>query len=118
MSRPGPSAVPGVPGVLLRAAGALLVLAVGAGTSVATALVHSQWWGLVWGIAAGAAMAWALPSAWWGRFAFVAGWLLLTVVVLLGRPEGDFLVADTAEGYLYLGSGLLLVLVAALAPRR
>lgn len=103
---------------LVRGGAALLLLVVGAATSVATALVHTEWWGLAWGIAAGAVAVWALPSAWWGRFPLVAGWLLSSAVVLLGRPEGDFLVADTGAGYLYLGSGLLLVLVAALAPRR
>lgn len=103
--------------VLVEAAGAVAVVVAGAATAVATALVHSLWWGLAWGLVAGVVAVWALPSAWWGRFSFVAGWIGLTLVVLLGRPEGDFLVANSWSGYLYLGAGLLLVLAAALAPR-
>ena len=91
---------------------ALLAAVAGALSSAATALVHHYWWGLAWGVVAGVLAVRALPARWWGRPLFVGAWLVVTYVVLAGRPEGDFLVADTVEGYLYLGSGLLLVLVA------
>lgn len=94
---------------------ALLVLLAGAVTALAAGLLHDSWWGLAWGWAAGIAAVLALPPSWWGRFAFVGGWLLLMVVLLRGRPEGDFIVPSTLEGYLYLASGLVLVLVAALS---
>lgn len=99
--------------VAAQVGGALLVLLAGALTAVATALLHHTWWGLAWGVLAAVIAVWALPTRWWGRFSFVAAWIAATLVVLSGRPEGDFLVADTLPGYLYLGTGLLLVLVAA-----
>ncbi|TKI60274.1 hypothetical protein FC770_15805 [Nocardioides jishulii] len=101
-----------------RAGAALLLAAAGALTALAGVMLHGRWWGLALAAAVTVYAAWSLPAAWWARFPFVLGWVLLTLVVLTGRPEGDFLVASTLQGYLFLGIGAVLAFVAALGLRR
>ena len=50
-----------------------------------------------------------------GRVAFGAGWLLVIVVAMLGRPEGDVVIAPDWLGwaFLVLGVGPVAVLVGA-----
>lgn len=56
---------------------------------------------------------------WWlmrSRFprtsvSYVAGWLALFAVVVTGRPEGDFVIAQDLAGYTLMVAGLVLVLV-------
>ncbi|QCC76660.1 DUF6113 family protein [Nocardioides daphniae] len=47
----------------------------------------------------------------------MVGWVVLVMVALQGRPEGDFLVASTVQGYLFLGTGAVLAFLAALGLR-
>ncbi|MGJ6961199.1 DUF6113 family protein [Streptosporangium sp. G11] len=43
--------------------------------------------------------------------AFAAGWALVTVIWISGRPEGDLVIANDLSGYLYLYGGLAVVTV-------
>ncbi|MEV0752196.1 DUF6113 family protein [Streptosporangium sp. NPDC050280] len=43
--------------------------------------------------------------------AFVAGWALITIIWISGRPEGDLVIANDLSGYLYLYGGLAAVTV-------
>jgi|GEM_PF-5315506 len=43
--------------------------------------------------------------------AFVAGWALVTIIWISGRPEGDLVIANDPSGYLYLYGGLAAVTV-------
>lgn len=95
----------------------LLALA-GAATALAGVLLHARWWGLALAVVVTLYAACSLPGAWWARLPFVLGWVVLTMVVLSGRPEGDFLVASTLQGYLFLGTGAVLAFVAAMGLRR
>lgn len=93
----------------LRGSAAVLLALVGAVSGLAALLLHGHWWGLALAWAAGAAAVWALPSRWWGRPAFVLGWVVVLAGGLFPRAEGDFLVAATWQGYLMLASGLVFV---------
>lgn len=104
-------------GAVLRVTAALALLLVGAVTGLAGVLLHGRWWGLALVAVVTLAAAWLLPGRWWARVPFVLGWVLLVMVALRGRPEGDFLVASTLQGYLFLGTGAVLALLAALGLR-
>jgi len=51
--------------------------------------------------------------------AYCVGWLAVLTYVLIGRPEGDFVIAADVDGYTLIGVGLVVVvlLVSALAGR-
>ena len=101
-----------------RVAAAVGLALAGAATALAGVLLHGRWWGPVLVVVVTLYAAWSLPGAWWARVPFVLGWVVLTLVVLTGRPEGDFLVASTTQGYLFLATGAVLTFVAALGLRR
>ncbi|WP_329428421.1 DUF6113 family protein [Streptosporangium sp. NBC_01495] len=46
--------------------------------------------------------------------AFTAGWALVTVIWISGRPEGDLVIANDLSGYLYFYGGLTAVAVGVL----
>lgn len=100
---------------LLVAVGLLLL---GAGTGVATVAVHELAWGFALAVAATALTTYAVPAGWSTRFAFVAGWVGTVGWLSLPRPEGDYLVSRDWQGYLVLGLGMVLIVVAlATLPR-
>lgn len=97
---------------------ALGLLVVGAVTGVATVALHGLWWGLALGAAATLVTLRALPPGWWTRLAFALGWVGLVAWLLQTRREGDYVVAQDAQGWLLLGLGVLvLVLGVATLPR-
>lgn len=49
---------------------------------------------------------------------FAAGWLVVLVLVLVGRPEGDYAVASDWAGYTLMLSSLLVVTAGASGLRR
>jgi hypothetical protein len=102
----------------MRALAALPLAVVGGWTAVCAVALHGRTPWLVVAVAASALATWALPAG-WPRFGFVVGWLVVLAVALLGRPEGDLLVAADWRGYTLLGTGLiLLTYVVATVPRR
>ena len=91
--------------MLVRALSVVACLLLGVGVSVCTVLVHGYPWGLVLGLAATAATLVALPGGWWARLPFALGWVAVLVVLTPQRPEGDYLVAGDAGGYVLLAGG-------------
>jgi hypothetical protein len=88
---------------------ALACLILGAGVGLATVLLHGYGWGLGLGIAATAATLVALPGGWWRRLPFALGWTAMLGVATVQRPEGDYVVASDAAGYLLLATGAVVL---------
>lgn len=106
--------------MLVRIGGALLWCLVGAPTGVASVALHEKsapW--LVLALAAPTAAAWALPAGWW-RAGFALGWIGAVMLAVQGRPEGDFAILSTVNGYLLLAGalGLVVLSVVTLPVRR
>jgi hypothetical protein len=98
---------------LLRHLGCLLL---GALVSLASLLVHRSL--LPLGLLAALAASYAVPL-WLLRSSrprtagsYVIGWLAVLVVAVVGRPEGDYVVAGDVPGYLLLAGGFGLIVVA------
>ena len=75
-------------------------------------------WGLLLGVLASTAVVLA-ARAWVDRLAFVAAgvWIVVTGLVLAGRPEGDYLFAQDGLGLGYLGLATVAVMGAAALGR-
>lgn len=103
----------------LRVALVLAALALGAGVGLLALAVHREGgasvpWGLVLACAASAAGSVGLQTLGAGPAVLTgygAGWCLLVLTVLVGRPEGDYLVSGDARGwgFLLVASGSVLV---------
>lgn len=96
---------------LARAAAALALLVVGAGTALATVAVHELAWGLPLAVAATAATLVALPPGWWSRLPFTLGWTAFVGWVVDPRPEGDYAISSDWRGYLVVGLALVLLVI-------
>jgi hypothetical protein len=105
--------------LLARAAVDVALLALGAGTAVATIAVHEiGWWGLPLSLLATALTLVALPPGWWSRLPFAAAWGCMIGWLATPRREGDYLVSADWRGYSVLGAALLvLILGIATLPR-
>ena len=63
------------------------------------------------------ATTWAVP--WWLRLSrwpatvasYVVGWLALFALVVMGRPEGDYVLAGDLPGYALMAGGFVLIVV-------
>ena len=99
---------------LLRHAAALLL---GLLVSLASVAVHRSAFplGLVLALVTTYALAWWLLRSAHPRTSttYVAGWLAAFAVVLRGRPEGDFALAQDLKGVLLAVAGLGLVAIGA-----
>ncbi len=96
---------------ILRGAVCLLL---GAAVAVGALAVHRMLVPLGLVLALGTTFA----TAWWlrrtvGRTAvlYVAGWLAVLVVAVVGRPEGDYVIANDIRGWSMIAAGLGLVVV-------
>jgi len=81
-------------------------LALGAVVGLSSVALHRYGWGLGLGIAATAATLVALPGGWWRRLPFAVGWTAVLGVATVQRPEGDYVIAGDAPGYLLLATGV------------
>ena len=99
-------------------------LVLGLLVSLASVAVHRSAFplGLVLAVVTTYAVPWWLLRSAHPRTAstFVAGWLAVLAVVLLGRPEGDFAMVQDLKGVLLMvaGLGLVAIGVAGLPGRR
>jgi len=102
----------------MRVLAALPLAAIGAWTAVCAVALYSDAPWLALGVAAPAAATYALPGG-WPRFGFIAGSLAILAIALLGRPEGDWVIAADWHGYTLLGAGLVFLTYAVgTVPRR
>ena len=104
-------------------------LVLGAVVALACLAVHRRAAGpgeaLPWGVLLAGAYSWA--TGWWLRgsaqprlaTSYAAGWLVLFTLALVGRPEGDYLVAADLRGYalMAVALGVLAVGVVGLGAR-
>lgn len=97
---------------------AVLLLLLGAAVGVASVLLHARWWGMAAGLGATAAWLVALPGGWWLRPPFALGWVGAVLVLAPERPEGDYLVAGDAAGWVLLGAGVVVLMAGVLGVRR
>ena len=69
--------------------------------------------GLVLAVLATVVTALSLRRSEWPRTGatYCLGWLVVLGVVLTGRPEGDFALADDPAGYTLMAAGFLLVVL-------
>ena len=95
---------------LARAAVAVLALAGGGAVGVCVVVLHSFWWGLLLGVVTTAALLVAVPGGWWRRLPFALGWTGAVALLSAERPEGDYLVKQSASGYLLLGAAVVVLL--------
>lgn len=90
----------------------VLLLGVGAVAGVAAVAVHQRWWGLLLAVAAVIATAVALPRGWWTRLPFALGFLVPLGLAMTPRGEGDYLVPGNTRGYVLLGLGVVVLVIA------
>ncbi len=96
----------------------LVLVVAGAWIGICAVAVHALIWGLPLGLAASVAAVLALPAG-WRRTGFTLGWLSVLAAAVTGRPEGDWAIVADWSGYLFLASGLVLLVIAvATLPRR
>jgi hypothetical protein len=102
----------------------VLSLVVGVLVALAAAVVHRGLFpvGLLLAVAATYAVPWWLLRSRHPRTAasYVVGWLAMFAVVVTGRPEGDFVLAQDLRGIALMvaGIGLVVVGVVGLTGRR
>lgn len=95
-----------------------LSLMAGLATGVATVALHQHWWGLLLGVATTGLLLFAAPPGWGTRLAFALGYVIAVGVLAVPRPEGDYWIASNAEGYILLGTTLVVLCVSiATLPR-
>lgn len=96
---------------------ALACLLGGAATGLAAVLVHGHWWGLPLAVAATLATLVALPGGWWRRLPYGVGWAVMVGIATPERPEGDYLIAADARGYVLLAAAVVVLIAAMVAIR-
>ncbi|MDQ1106704.1 DUF6113 family protein [Nocardioides zeae] len=99
----------------LRIALGLGLVLAGATSGLASVVVGGRWWGVGLAAVTAAAVFVALPRTRLAWCTFAAGWAAMLLVVLEGRPEGDFAVADDGKGYAILVLGFLVALAGVVA---
>lgn len=88
---------------------ALGCLVLGAVVGLGTVALHGYGWGVGLGIATTVATLVALPGGWWRRLPFALGWIAILGMATVQRPEGDFVIASDASGYLLLATGAVVL---------
>lgn len=102
--------------------GYVVALALGGLVALVGTVAHRQWmpWVLVLALIAVLAAA-TMVRAWIGTGGLVAyglGWLAVVQVAASAGPGGDVLLPGQVSSYVWMGGGMLMIGVAAFAPRR
>lgn len=99
----------------LRIALGLGLVLAGAMSGLASVVVGGHWWGVGLAAVTAAAVFVALPRTRLAWCSFAAGWAAMLLLVMEGRPEGDFAVASNGKGYGILVLGFLVALAGVVA---
>lgn len=105
---------------VLRLLLALALLLVGGAAGLAGVVLHQYWWGLLLTVAAAPITTYALPPRGATRIPFVVGFVAIVLAGTAARPEGDYLVGTTFNGYALLILAVVLFVggVVSVVPRR
>lgn len=94
-------------------------LLLGALVGLTAVLVHRSLFplGLLVAVATSFAVSWWLLRSRRPRTAgsYAVGWLAVLVLLVAGRPEGDYVVAGDMRGYLLLAAGFAMIVVGIVA---
>lgn len=98
------------------------LLVLGALLGIAGALVQPAWFpgGLILALAALAGLFYGgrtLTGTQAGALAPAAGWLISVILLLNGRPEGDYVFGDALGLALYMLGGMAIAVICATLPR-
>ncbi|MGL5826175.1 MAG: DUF6113 family protein [Nocardioides sp.] len=91
---------------LARLAAVLAGLLAGVLTSLATIALHRSWWWLACAAVITTAALIRMPLGGWLRMPFAGGWVIVVVGAMVGRPEGDYVLAAEPHGYVVLLGGV------------
>jgi hypothetical protein len=102
----------------MRLLGYLLALVLGLAAGIAAVALHRTVPGLVLGVGTAVVVIRTL-GMWLPRAAtaFAAGWLVVLVVAVAGRGEGDYVVSSDAQGWLFIVSGFVVLVTGLLWGR-
>lgn len=93
----------------------LTALVLGAGSAVATVVLHQAWPWLVLSLAVAATAVWVLAVRWL-RVAYAGPWAGIVLLSAAPRGEGDYLVPSDTTGWMLLGGAVVLLLAALVLP--
>jgi hypothetical protein len=102
----------------MRLLGYLLALVLGLAAGIAAVALHRTVPGLVLGV--GTAVVVIRTVGMWlprAATAFAAGWLVVLVVAVAGRGEGDYVVSSDGQGWLLIASGFVVLVTGLLWGR-
>jgi Family of unknown function (DUF6113) len=96
----------------------VVALLLGAAVGLASVAVHRRTLlglpaGLALALATTFVVAWALRQSWRPRLttSYGAGWLVVFGIAVVGRPEGDYALANDFDGYTLVGAGFVVLVV-------
>jgi hypothetical protein len=105
----------------MRIVVAVLLLAAGAATALATVALHTLGWGFLFGAVATLAALVAVGPGWWTRLAFGLGWVGFIAWVTPTRAEGDYAISSDLAGYGLIAFALVVLIYSVVTlprPRR
>jgi hypothetical protein len=91
-----------------------LMLMAGLATGILTVAVHQRWWSLALGVSVALLLLLTAPRGWWTRLPYGLGFAGAVGLLAVPRPEGDYLIAADLEGFIVLGTAVV-VLVGSVA---
>jgi hypothetical protein len=89
------------------------LLLLGAAVGLAAVAVYAWWWGLLLAAVASVSAIGALPSRWYTLLPFVLGWWIPLLVAWKPRPEGDYALASSVQGYGVIALGVVVLVASA-----